>query len=175
MSVTSEQATTLATQRWAVDPARSTIEFRVKSFWGLATVVGRFSRFGGSYAVGPDGRAVELTVDAESVDTRNRRRDAHLRSGEFFDAESHPQLRFATDDVTDTGDGTLRVRGELEALGWKVPLSLRVPVRELDGELEMEATTEVDQRLLGMTWNPLGMVRSPSQLRVKARLTPSGT
>jgi polyisoprenoid-binding protein YceI len=174
MSV-SDQATTQATQRWVVDPEESTVEFRVRSFWGLTTVVGHFSRFDGSYTVGPDGRAVELIIDAESLDTRNRRRDEHLRSKDFFDVAAHPHVRFTANDVTEAENGTLRVRGELEAAGRKVLLSLEAPVRRLDGELEVEATTLVDQRLLGMTFSPLGMLRSPSALRVKARLTSSDT
>jgi polyisoprenoid-binding protein YceI len=170
MSVLSDQATTQATQRWVVDPARSTVEFRVRNFWGLTTVVGHFSRFDGSYTVGPDGRALELIVDAGSLDTGNRRRDEHLRSSDFFDVEPHPHVRFTANDVTNAGNGTLRERGELEAAGRKVPLSFEAPVRELDGELEAEATTLVDHRLFGMTWSPLGMLRSPSTLHVEARL-----
>lgn len=167
MSAASEQAT----QRWVAEPARSTIEFRVRNFWGLSTVVGRFSRFDGSFTFGPDGRAVELIVDAGSLESGNPRRDEHLRSDAFFDAEQHPHVRFTADDVTDAGNGTLRVRGELEAAGRKVPLSLEAQMRDLDGELEIKATALVDQRLFGMTWSPLAMVRSPSTLRVKARLT----
>ncbi len=155
-------------------PGAVDVEFRVRNFWGLATVVGHFSRFDGSYTVGPDGRAVELVVDAGSLDTRNWRRDEHLRSSDFFDVEPYPQVRFTANDVTDAGNGTLRVRDELEAAGRKVPLSFEAPVRELDGELEAEATTLVDHRLSGMTWSPLGMLRSPSTLNVKARLTASG-
>ena len=174
MSVLSEQRTTPATRRWVVDPARSTVEFRVRNYWGLTTVVGHFTRFDGSYTVGPDERAVELIVDAGSLDTGNRRRDAHLRSSTFFDVEPHPHVRFTANDVTGAGNGTLRVRGELEAAGRKVPLSFEAAVRVVDGELEAEATTLVDQRLLGMTFSPLGTVRSPATLHVKARLTPSG-
>ena len=174
MRVLSDQATTQTTERWVVDPARSTVEFRVRGFWGLTTVVGHFSRFDGSYTVGTDGRAVELIVDAGSLDTGNRRRDEHLRSSDFFDVEPHPHVRFTSNDVTDAGNATLRVRGELEAAGRKVPLSLEAPVRELDSELEVETTTLVDHRLFGMTWSPLGTVRSPSTLHVKARLTSSG-
>jgi hypothetical protein len=55
-----------------------------------------------------------------------------------------------------------------------VPLSFEVLVCELDGELEVEATTLVDHRLLGMSWSPLGMLRSPSTLHVKARLALAG-
>jgi polyisoprenoid-binding protein YceI len=172
MSVLSEQETTRATRRWVLDPARSTLEFRVRNYWGLTTVVGHFTRFDGSYTVGPDERAVELIVDAGSVDTGIRRRDEHLRSSTFFDVEAHPHVRFTANDVTGAGNGRLRVRGELEAAGRKVPLSFEARVRMLDGELEAEATTLVDHRLFGMTLSPLGAVRSPSTLHVKARLMP---
>jgi polyisoprenoid-binding protein YceI len=165
------QATRQATQRWVLDPARSTVEFRVRNFWGLTTVVGRFARFDGAYTADPDGRAVELIVEAASLDTGNRRRDAHLRSSAFFDVGQHPHVRFSATDVTVAGDGALRVSGELAAAGRKVPLSLEAPVHEFDGELDMEATALVDQRLLGMTYSPLGTVRSPATLQVKARLT----
>ncbi|HWT23385.1 MAG TPA: YceI family protein [Solirubrobacteraceae bacterium] len=170
MSLLSEQAT----QRWVVDPARSTVEFRVPNLWGLATVAGRFSRFDGSYTDGPDGRAVELVVDAASLDTGNRRRDEHLRSSTFFDVEPHPHIRFSANDVTDAGKGALRMRGELEVAGKSVPLLVEARVRELPGALEVETTALVDQRRFGMTFSPLAMVRSPSTLHVKARLTPSG-
>jgi polyisoprenoid-binding protein YceI len=172
MTVLSDQAMTSATRRWVVDPVRSTVEFRVKGFWGLATVVGRFSRFDGSYAIGPDGRAVELVVDARSLDTGIQRRDEHLRSSDFFHVAAHPYVRFTASDVSDAGNDRLRVRGELEALGKKLPLSFEAAVRELEGELEVETTTLVDHRRLGMTWSPLGMVRSPSTLHVRARLAP---
>jgi polyisoprenoid-binding protein YceI len=173
MSVLSDQRTTPATRRWVVDAARSTVEFRVRNYWGLTTVVGHFTRFDGSYTVSPDERAVELIVDASSLDTGNRRRDEHLRSKTFFDVEAHPHVRFTADDVTGAGNGTLRVRGELEAAGRKVPLSFEARVGVLDGELEAEATAQVDQRLLGMTFSPLGTVRSPSMVHVKARLMPN--
>jgi polyisoprenoid-binding protein YceI len=174
MRVLSEQETTRATRRWVVDPARSTVEFRVKNYWGLTTVVGHFTRFDGSYTVGPDERAVELIIDAESLDTGNRRRDEHLRSSTFFNVEPHPYVRFTANDVTGTGNGALRVRGELEAAGKKVPLSFEAAVSVLDGELEAEATTLVDHRLLGMTFSPLGALRSPSTVHVKARLRSGG-
>jgi polyisoprenoid-binding protein YceI len=172
MTVLNHQEAAQATQQWVIDRAHSTFEFRVKGFWGLTTVVGHFSRFDGSYTVGPDGRALELIIDAESLDTGNPRRDKHLRSSDFFDVDAYPHLRFTAKDITEAAaKNTLRVQGELEAAGRKVPLSFVAPVRELDGELEVEATTLVDHRLFGMTWSPLGMLRSPSMLHVKARLT----
>jgi polyisoprenoid-binding protein YceI len=160
-----------ATKRWTVDPARSSVEFRVSHFWGLITVAGHFDRFDGTYTDRSDSRQIELTIDADSVDTGRRQRDKHLRSADFFDVAAHPQTGFRSHSVVDAGDGTLRVSGELEAAGKTVPLDFDATVRAIGDELEIEATTTVDHRLLGMTWSPLGAMRSPSRLHVKARLT----
>ena len=62
------------------------------------------------------------------------------------------------------------MRGQLDAAGRQIPLELDAAVRVVDGELEVEAVTYADQRELGMTWSPLGMIRAPSKLIVRARL-----
>jgi polyisoprenoid-binding protein YceI len=160
-----------STQRWVVDPTRSTIEFRVPYLWGRKTAVGRFSRFDGAYTVAPDRRAIDLTIEADSLDTGNRLRDRHLREEDFFHVERHPHVRFTATSVTDAAPGVLRIAGELEAAGKKLPISIDAAVRQRGDELELEATTTVDQRLLGMTRSPLGMIRTPSTLHVRARLT----
>lgn len=158
--------------RWELDPARSTVEFRVRHFWGLVTVKGTFERVDGSLALAPDGtRRIELTIDADSVDTSLARRDAHLRSADFFAVSEHPRVSFASTRVVDEGDGRLlRVAGDLEAAGKRIPLSFDALVHEVDDGLEVEATTTADHRALGMTWSPGGMLRAPSTLHVKARL-----
>lgn len=171
MSAMPNHKRTQAVNRWVVDPARSTLEFRVKNFWGLATVVGHFTRFAGSYTASADSPEIEVIVEAASLNTGNRKRDEHLRSNVFFNAEAHPQIRFAATEIADVGDGTLRVRGELEVAGKKVQLSFVARTRELDDALEVEATTLVDHRLFGMTWSPFRMVRSPTIVHVKARFT----
>jgi polyisoprenoid-binding protein YceI len=161
-----------ASRRWAVDSRRSTVEFGVPTFWGLSTVVGHFDHFEGSYARDEDDvPAIDLTIDAESLDTGNETRDRHLRSERFFDVVEHPQVRFSS-TLINQRDGTLAVNGRLEAAGGKVPVALEATVREEADELEIEATTAVDQRELGMTFSPLGMIRTPATLHVKARLTP---
>ena len=103
----------------------------------------------------------------------NRFTPATRRSATFFGADTHPHVRFTTTDVEGAGHGTLRVRGEIEAAGRRAPLEFEAPVRRVDGELEVEATAFVDQRSFGMTFSPLGTVRTPTELRVKARLTPA--
>jgi hypothetical protein len=116
-----EQKQPAAIRQWTLDLARSTAEFRVRHFWSLITVSGHFDRFGGTYTVGPDSRQIELTIDADSLVTGNRRRDKHLRSADFFHVAAHPRTRFRSNSVVDAGDGTLRVSGELEAAGKMVP------------------------------------------------------
>lgn len=156
--------------RWRVDPARSSVEFQSRTFWGLVTVKGRFERYDGTLALS-DTPAVQLTIDAASLDTKNARRDKHLRSADFFDAENNPQVRFVSDEVTRDGE-RLAVRGRLQARGAEIPLQLDATLHQTDGELEIEAATEADHRLLGMTWNQLGMMRTPSRLFIRARMTP---
>jgi polyisoprenoid-binding protein YceI len=161
-----------ATHRWTVDASRSTVEFEVKTFWGLSTVHGRFRRFEGFYdPEAHDGPALQLRIDADSLDTRNTMRDTHLRAGGFFDAVAHPHVRFTSTSV-DKVDGTLAVAGHLEARGRQIALAFDAAERSYGDELEIETTTTVDQRELGMTFSPLGMIFSPATLHVKARLTP---
>jgi polyisoprenoid-binding protein YceI len=169
MSVTLTQTQTTV-EWWTADPARTKVEFEVEHFWGLDNVRGRFRRFDGSYVVGPAGPEIELTIDAASVDTGNGERDKHLRSADFFDVDAHPQVRFASTRITGLGSGNVHVRGELEAAGTRVPVAFDASVRVIDGELELETTTTVDQRRLGMSQGPLRNVRTPTKLHVRARL-----
>ena len=169
MSTTLIQPTTT---RWTVEPENSEVEFAVKSFWGLMTVHGHFDRFSGSYEVDADGAtAIELTIDADSLDTGHTTRDEHLRSDAFFDVSRHPQLRFTSTRVHHVTDGILHVAGRLEAAGKFVPLEFAATVEYVGDQLEIETTTIVDQRELGMSSGRLGMIRSPATLHVKARLT----
>ena len=99
MTTTEFEQRTAAPTRWTVDPDETSVEFAVKTFWGLMTVHGRFDRFDGSYEVGPDGTTIELTIDADSLDTGHATRDEHLRSTDFFHVVEHPQVRFTSTRV----------------------------------------------------------------------------
>lgn len=161
----------LAGTRWRLDPSGSSAEFRVPNFWGLTSDTGRFERLDGWLEVDDDHQwRMELTLDAASVDSGNRRRDRHLRSAAFFDVEHHPEVRFRSSSVTDQGGGRLRVEGEIEAAGERARLQVEVTVTHADGRLDLDAAAAVDQRQLGMTFSPLGMVRHPTALSVHARL-----
>jgi polyisoprenoid-binding protein YceI len=162
----------VATERWTLDPARTTIEFEARHLWGLRTVRGRFTRFDGVYVTGPDGPAIELTIDADSIDTGEAVRDRHLRSYDFFDVVEHPEVRFTSTEVS-PADGYWRVSGELHAAGKSVPLVLDASVRQIGPDVELDATTTVDPRALGMSRGPLWSIRPPAMLHVSACLVPS--
>jgi polyisoprenoid-binding protein YceI len=164
----------LAGTRWQLDPSGSSAEYRVPSLWGLIADTGRFQRLDGRLEIDDDNQwRMELTVDAASIDTGNRRRDRHLRSADFFDVERHPEVRFRSNRVTDRGGGVLHVEGELEAAGGRAPLVVEVTVEHAGGRLDLDAAATVDQRQLGMTFSPLGVIRTPTVLSVHARLRPS--
>jgi polyisoprenoid-binding protein YceI len=155
---------------WSVDPTSTSVEFDVKTFWGLMNVHGRFDRFSGTYEVGPTGTKIELTLEADSLDTGNAKRDKHLRSGDFFHVTEHPEVRFTSTRVSHISDSILRVEGNLEATGKSEPLAFDAIVTPTSAGLEMEATTTVDQQQLGMSSGQLGMIRRPATLHVKALL-----
>ncbi len=171
-TIASPHADDVATSAWRLDPTRSSVEFHVPHFWGLARVKGHFESYEGTLDLGAD-PAIELTIDATSLDTGNAKRDQHLRSADFFDAERHPYVRFVSDSTVPDGDA-LKVRGRLHARGSEIPLEIDARIDQVDGELEIEATTNAPHRALGMTWNPLRIVRRHSRLLVKGRLERAG-
>jgi len=144
---------------------------RSASIGRTSTKHGRFDRFDGSYEIGTEGPTIDLTVDADSLDTGNTTRDKHLRSPNFFHTAEHPQIRFTSTRVDDLDDGTLRVEGTLEAAGKVVPLEFAASMERIGDALEIEATTTVDQRQLGMSSGKLGMIRPPVTLHVRPRLS----
>ena len=113
--------------RWRIDPLSAIIEFRVPNFYGLRNVEGRFERFEGTLDLHKE-PAIELTIDADSLNTNNAQRDKHLRSADFFDVENHPRVRFVSDSA-DLDREVLVVSGRLHAAGEIVPVDLDASLR----------------------------------------------
>src|SRR5437667_7724745 len=80
---------------WAIDVSHSSVNFKVKHL-GVAKTRGRFTRFEGAVEVGerPEDTTVNVTIEADSVDTHDETRDGHLRSPDFLDVANHPHLAF---------------------------------------------------------------------------------
>ncbi|PIQ63425.1 MAG: polyisoprenoid-binding protein [Bacteroidetes bacterium CG12_big_fil_rev_8_21_14_0_65_60_17] len=118
--VASAQATSAtAAPTWRVDATHSFIGFKVRHL-GLSSVTGAFRDYDATITLDPADPAsfrAEAVIQAASVDTENERRDNHLRSDDFFDAENHPELRFVTKEVRDRGDGQLEIVGDLTIRG----------------------------------------------------------
>src|SRR3954470_8240185 len=93
----------IANGAWRLDPARSSVAFHVPHFYGLMTVKGEFADYDATLDLGAT-PAVNLTIQAASLDTKLAKRDEHLRSKDFFDAERHPQVRFLSDRAAFEGD-----------------------------------------------------------------------
>jgi polyisoprenoid-binding protein YceI len=105
--------------KWALDPAHSEILFKVKHLM-ISSVTGRFDRFNGTVETNGDDMAtatVRFSADVNSISTNNEQRDAHLKNGDFFDAEKYPQLTFQSNRLEKISEeeyvihGTLTMRG----------------------------------------------------------------
>ncbi|MDQ3631121.1 MAG: YceI family protein [Actinomycetota bacterium] len=115
--------TAIPTGTWTVDPAHSSIEFRVKHL-GIATVKGRFTEFEGSLTIAEDGsHHATGAIKVASVDTSEAARDEHLRSPDFFDASTHPDIAF-TSTALEVEDDAVRVRGDITIHGVTNPIEL---------------------------------------------------
>lgn len=153
---------------WRLDPARSSVEFQAKTLWGLVTVKGRFERYEGRLDFSQE-PAIELAIDAASLDTGQAKRDKHLRSEDFFAVDAQPHVRFMSERADRIGD-RLHVHGELHSAGRSVPLQIVATLERNGDEYDITAETTVDQRELGMTHSPLRMLRHPAKLFVRGRL-----
>jgi polyisoprenoid-binding protein YceI len=129
MSTTPQQtapAVPIASGRWALDPAHSSVVFSVRHL-GLSKVWGRFEKFDATLEVGAttDDVKVDATIDMASVNTNNADRDTHLRSTDFFGTEQHPTLEFRSTGLE--GDASdWQLAGELTINGITKPVTLEV-------------------------------------------------
>ena len=148
------------TNVWHFDPAYSTVEFVVRNLW--YNVKGRFNVLEGSIDLDEDDirrSSVTATIKASSIDTGNKRRDAHLQAPDFFDVEKFPDIEFKSTKVERGKDrDSLDVDGTLTIKGKRIPISLAV--NEMDrsrspkGEdyVYYSATAELDRFAFGINY-----------------------
>ncbi len=162
---------------WELDPRRSSVEFRVKHFWGMVTVRGQFTSFQGAATIDPSGViSGTMRIDAASVESRQARRDAHLRSADFFHADDHPTISFQTRQVSPRDDDRVRVVGDLTAAGRTRPIEFEARVTDATADrLRAVAEITIDRTEFGMTWSPMGMTSSEVLVVVQGELARSST
>jgi polyisoprenoid-binding protein YceI len=145
---------------WTIDPSHSVLEFSVKHMM-FATVKGRFTEVAGTITLDNENVAnssVDVTIGAASIDTRDEKRDEHLRSADFFDVETFPNLTFKSTSVEAKGDN-LKVTGDLTIHGVTKQVVLD---SELNGQganpwgqqvISYSASTKINRKDYGLNWN----------------------
>src|SRR3982074_2169499 len=127
-TTTQSRASSLALTpgRWSIDPNHSAITFSSR-FLGLSKVRGRFHAFDVSLDVGPSGTEleVEASLDLASIDTSIPRRDAHLRTADFFHVDRHPRMTFRSTRIEPVGGG-YTMSGDLTLKGVTRAVALEV-------------------------------------------------
>ncbi len=148
---------------WDFDLPHSSINFFVRHLM-VSKVHGRFATWGGSLQLDEEDitrSRVEVSIDTASIDTKEDKRDAHLRSADFFDAERFPKLEFKSTSVKRITDGELEVTGELTIRGQTKPITLKV---ESNGQVMdpwggtragFSAKASISRKEFGLHWNAL--------------------
>jgi polyisoprenoid-binding protein YceI len=157
---------------WTLDASRSEIRLRSKSMWGMASVRGVFHEVAGSGTVSSAGEVTgTVTVSAGSVDTKNAKRDTHLRSADFFDVANHPSIVFRVDSIRPASAG-VTVTGSLIVRDRARPVSFDATVSSSDGgEVWLDADVQVNRSDFGLMWNQMGMASMRNTITVHAVFT----
>jgi polyisoprenoid-binding protein YceI len=158
--------------QWTLDSDRSTVTLRSRSMWGLAPVKGVFHQVEGAATIGPAGEITgHIAVGADSIDTRNPKRDTHLRSDDFFLSEKYPTITFTLSSLTPTSEGA-SIAGTLTVRDRSLPVTFPASVSRLDdGAIGLDATLGVDRSQFGLTWNQLGMASMKNTITIHAVFT----
>jgi polyisoprenoid-binding protein YceI len=116
---------TAAAQTYNVDAVHSSVLFRVKHM-NTSYSWGRFNQMSGTVTLDGASPSIAVTVQVDSVDTGNAKRDAHLKAPDFFAAKQYPTITFASTKVTKVGDAQYDVEGELTLHGVTRPIQVKL-------------------------------------------------
>ena len=116
----------MAITKWSLDPTHSEIHFKVRHLM-VSWVTGSFKQFNATVETEGDDittAKVHFTAEIHSISTNNEQRDAHLRTGDFFDADNHPQLTFESNKLEKISDEHYKLYGTLTMRGVSKPVVL---------------------------------------------------
>lgn len=146
---------------WTYDLSHSNVGFSVRHLM-VSKVRGQFNAWGGTLEIDEADitrSKLDVSIETASIETRDEKRDAHLRSADFFDAENHPALTFKSTSIEKKSDDELAVHGDLTIRGTTRPVTLAV---ELNGEAKdpwggtrrgFTAKTTINRKDYGLHWN----------------------
>jgi polyisoprenoid-binding protein YceI len=148
-----------AADTWTVDTVHSDVTFKIRHL--VSKVSGQFTDFTGTIVTDFDNLGnskVDFVIKAASIDTRNDKRDDHLRGEDFFHVEKHPEITFTSTKITKAGGDTYNVTGNFTMHG--VTKEITVPVTFL-GSMQawggtkagFELSTTINRKDFGMVWN----------------------
>jgi polyisoprenoid-binding protein YceI len=148
---------------WTIDATHSIVEFAVKHMM-VATAKGTFGSFDGAIEwdeASPAASSVAVTIDVASVSTNDERRDGHLRSDDFFNAEQYPTATFRSTKIVPESDSEWKIFGDLTIRDQTHPVVLDA---EYEGQIVdpyglnragFEAKTEISRKQFGLNWNAM--------------------
>ncbi|WP_042433365.1 YceI family protein [Streptacidiphilus anmyonensis] len=146
---------------YTIDPAHSRIGFAVRHAM-VTNVRGQFAEYSGALHIdgtNPAKSTAELVIKVASVDTGNAQRDEHLRTGDFFEANAHPEITFRSTAAEQVGESTYRLSGDLTVKDTtqQVTLDLEFSGDAIDvygaNRIGFEGGTTIDRRDWGLTYN----------------------
>jgi polyisoprenoid-binding protein YceI len=150
------------TETWQIDPVHSLVSFSVRHM-GISNVKGEFTKVSGQLVFDekhPAQSSVEATVDVASLDTREPKRDGHLKSPDFFDLAKYPNMTFKSKHFEKVRAGSWKVAGDLTIrdVTRAVVLDVVGPTPEVKDpggktRIGLSATTKLNRRDFGMVWS----------------------
>jgi polyisoprenoid-binding protein YceI len=147
--------------RWTLDPNHTHIAFSIRHMT-VALVTGSFTRFAGEFYLDertPEHSSFEVAIDAASIATGNRERDAHLRSPEFFNTDAWPTIRYRSRSIIPLGFDHFNVEGELTIHCVTHPVALEVSLGGIALDPEgrrragFSARGHLNREAYDLTWN----------------------
>lgn len=145
---------------WMIDSSHSNVGFSVRHM-GISTVRGSFQQVTGTLETNEADEltSIDVSIDAASINTGEQNRDTHLRSGDFFDAETYPNLSFKSSKIKELGDGRFRITGDLTMLDKTKQVifdaEAQAPITDPWGNQRAvaEASGKLNRKDWGLTWN----------------------
>jgi len=151
----------MASTKWVMDPLHSEVQFKVKHLV-ISTVTGSFRKFEGEVVTESDDfedSEIDFSLDIDSIDTTQEARDQHLKSAEFFDAETYPKITFKSTSLKKVSGDDYRLDGNLTVKDVTKPVALNV---EFGGSADdfygqtkagFEITGKISRKEFGLTWD----------------------
>lgn len=153
--------TNTTAKKWAVDTAHSSVDFSVKHMM-ISKVKGTFHEFGADVSADPQdltGADINFSIKVNSIDTRSQDRDNHLRSADFFEVETYPEITFRSTDVKKTGEDEYEMTGDVTIKDVTRQETFKV---EYEGsgqdpwgnqKVGFTADGKINRKNYGLTWN----------------------